>query len=167
MIEGVGQDQTIGNQLGDGRDAGLIGDIARSEDQRRVLAVEIGELSLELDQWMIGAGDVARAASPGAEPGGGFDHGAHDLRVLPHAEIVVGAPDDDLFRSLRRVPNGVRKAASHPLEVGEDAVAPLDMQTRESVGEETVKPRSARLPNNFAEDWSCSPYRRSQSTHRR
>jgi hypothetical protein len=40
----------------------------------------------------------------------------------------------------------VRKAAGYPLEVGEDAVAPLDMQTRKSVGKETVKARSARLP---------------------
>src|SRR5512147_59787 len=115
---------------------------------------------------MIGAGDVARAASPGAEPGGGFDHGAHDLRVLTHAEIVVGAPDDDFFRSLRRVPHGVRKAAGYPLEVGEDAVAPLDMQTRKSVGKETVKARSARLPKTSLRIGQCSPYRRSKSTRR-
>ena len=76
MVEGVGQDQAIGNELGDGRDAGLVGDIARGEDQRRLLAVEIGELRLEFDQRMIGAGDVARAAGPGAKPGGGFNHGA-------------------------------------------------------------------------------------------
>jgi hypothetical protein len=146
VIEGVGQDQTIRNQFGDGRDASLIGDIARSEDERGLLAVEIGKLSFELDQRMIGAGDVARAAGPGAETGGGFDHGAHDLRVLPHAEIIVGAPDDDFLRPLRRVPHGVRKSSGYSLEVGEDAVAPLDMQTRESVGKETVKARSARLP---------------------
>ena len=146
MIEGVGQDQAIGKELGDGRDARLIGDIARGEDERSLLAVEIGKLRLELDQRMIGAGDVARAACPGAEPSGGINHGAHDLRMLSHAEIVVGAPDDDFLRSLRRVPHGMRKAAGHPLEVGEDPVAPLDMQPRESVGKETVIARSARLP---------------------
>jgi hypothetical protein len=96
MIEGIGQDQTIGDQLGDGRDARLIGDIARGEDQRRLLAVEIGKLSLKLDQRMIGAGDVARAARPGAKPGGGFntsgyisnqasisDKGTERLRITP------------------------------------------------------------------------------------
>ena len=146
MIEGIGQDQTIGDQLGDGRDARLIGDIARGEDQRRLLAVEIGELVLELDQWMIGAGNVARPACPGAKPGGGFDHRSDDLRVLSHAEIVVGAPDDDLLRSLRRVPHGMGKAAGHPLEVREDPVAPFAMQPRDGVGKETVIARSVSVP---------------------
>ena len=31
VVEGVGQDQAIGQELGDGRDAGLVGDIARGE----------------------------------------------------------------------------------------------------------------------------------------
>ena len=74
-----------------------------------------------------------------------------DLRVLSHAEIVVGAPDDDLLRSLRRVPEGVGKAAGDPLEVGEDPVAPLDMQPRDGVGKETVIACSAPPPENSTE----------------
>jgi hypothetical protein len=43
------------------------------------------------------------------------------------------------------VPHGAGKAASHPLEVREDPVAPLDMQPRDSIGKETVIARNARL----------------------
>jgi hypothetical protein len=44
------------------------------------------------------------------------------------------------------MPQGTGKAASYPLEVCEDPVAPLDTQPRESVGKETVIARSVRLP---------------------
>jgi hypothetical protein len=115
VIEGIGQDQTIGKQLGDGRDARLIRNIARREDQRCLLAMEIGKLRFKLDERMIGAGDVARPARPGAKPDGGFNHGSDDFRVLSHPEIVVGAPDDDLLRSLWGVPHGLGKAAGNPL----------------------------------------------------
>jgi ubiquinone biosynthesis O-methyltransferase len=55
-------------------------------------------------------------------------HGADHLRVLAHAEIVVGAPDDDFARAFRRqAPDGVREAAGDPLEIGEHPVAPLDL----------------------------------------
>ena len=96
VVPGVRQDQAVRHQLGDGRDAGLVRHIARGEDQRGFLAVQVGELALELDQRMIGAGDVAGAAGAGAHAGRGLDHGADHLRVLAHAEVVVGAPDHDV-----------------------------------------------------------------------
>ena len=49
-------------------------------------------------------------------------------------------------RSLRRVPQGMGKAAGHPLEVREDPVAPLVMQPRDGVGKETVIARSVSVP---------------------
>ena len=109
VVVGVGQDQAVRDELGDGRDAGLVRDVAGGEDQRRLLAVQVGEFALERDQRMIGAGDVAGAARAGAHPGRGLDHGADHLGMLAHAEIVVGAPDHDLARPLRRVPDGVRE----------------------------------------------------------
>ena len=48
------------------RERGLVGDVARGEDQRRFLAVEVGELALEQHVAVVGAGDVARAAGAGA-----------------------------------------------------------------------------------------------------
>ena len=52
-----------GMQLGDGRNAGLVRDIARGEDERGFLAVQIGKLALQLDQRMVGPGDIAGTAS--------------------------------------------------------------------------------------------------------
>ena len=80
---------------------------------------------------MIGAGNVAGAAGAGAHAGRGLDHGADHLRVLAHAEIVVGAPDDDLARALRRMPDGLGKAPGNALEIREYAVAALVMQARQ------------------------------------
>jgi hypothetical protein len=74
---------------------------------------------------MIGAGDVARAAGARAHARRGLDHRADHLRVLAHAEVVVGAPDDDVAPALRRMPVGVREPAGDALEVGEHAIAPL------------------------------------------
>ena len=112
VVVGVRQDQAVRNQLGDGRDAGLVRDIARGEDQRGGLAVQVGELALQLDQRMVGAGDVAGAAGAGAHAGRGLDHGADHLGVLAHAEIVVGAPDHDLAR--RPAGNARRACGKRP-----------------------------------------------------
>ena len=93
--------------------------------------MQVGQFLFELHQRMMGAGDVAGAAGAGANACGGLDHGADHLRMLAHAEIVVGTPDHDIARALRRVPDRVREAAGDPFEVGENTVAPLVMQAVE------------------------------------
>src|SRR5882672_3009506 len=85
---------------------------------------------------MMRARDIAGAAGAGADTGRGLDHGADHLRVLAHAEIVVGAPDHDIAATLRRVPDRMRETARDPLEIGENAVAPLIMQAAEGGAEE-------------------------------
>ena len=109
VVQRVRQDQAVRNQLCDRRDAGLVRDVARGEQQRGFLAVQVGQFLLELHQRMMGAGDVAGAAGAGADARGGLDHGADHFRVLAHAEIVVGAPDHDVARALRRVPDRMRE----------------------------------------------------------
>ena len=125
VVERVRQDQAVRQQLGDGRDAGLVRDIAGSEQQRGRFAVQVGELALQLDQRVVGAGDVAGAPGAGAHAGGDVDHGADHLGVLGHAEIVVGAPDHYFALAGRRVPVGVRKAAGDSLQVGKYPVTAL------------------------------------------
>ena len=92
--------------------------------------MQVGEFALEPHQRMIVAGDIAGTAGAGAHPGCGLDHGADDLGMLAHAEIVVGAPDDDVFRALRRMPQRVRKASGDALQISEYPVAPFGMEPR-------------------------------------
>ena len=109
VVERVGEDEAIRQQAGDGRDAGEIGDPARGEDERRLLAVQVGELALEHDDRMMGAGDVAGAAGAGAVGARRLDARLDDVGVDAHAEIVVRAPDGDRTRRVlfaRRAPHG-------------------------------------------------------------
>ena len=53
---------------------GKVGDPAGGEGQRRLLAVQVGEFRLELDDRMAVAGDIPRAAGAGAVAGGGLAH---------------------------------------------------------------------------------------------
>ena len=86
VVELVRQDQAVRHQRGDGRDAGEIGDPARGEDERRLLAVQIGELRLELDDAMVGAGDVAGAARANSVPA----HGVR--RSVAHVWLCAPMP---------------------------------------------------------------------------
>src|SRR5262249_49939582 len=93
------------------------------------------ELAFELDERMTVAGDVAGATGAGAHAGRRLDHGTDDARMLPHAEVVVAAPHHDLARPVRRTPDRVGEASGDALQLDEHAVAPLVMQSIESVGE--------------------------------
>ena len=86
--------------------------------------MEVGELLLEEDVVVVGAGDVAGAAGAGAAGVQRFVHGADDGGVLAHAEVVVGAPDGDFVVpvAVGAHVGGAREAAGLALEVGEDAV---------------------------------------------
>src|SRR5262249_40839660 len=125
VIERVGENQAVGNELRDRRYAGQIRYIPRSEDERRVLAVQIGQLPLKLDQGVIGPCNIARAARAHTNTHRGFDEGGDYLGVLSHSEIVVRAPDNHFGPSFQRMANGVWKAAGDALEVGKHAIASL------------------------------------------
>ena len=129
MVQLVGQDQTVGQQLGDGRDRRLVGDEAGGEDQRGFLAVQIRQFLLQFHQRVVGAGNVAGTAGARAHGRDGRGHRRDDVRVLAHAEIVVGAPHGDLGGFAVMAPDGLRKPAGNALEIGKDPVAFLGMQS--------------------------------------
>ena len=89
-----------GQELDERRQRRVVGHVGGREEQRRLLAVQVGELGLELDVIVGGAGDVARAARAGADGVDRLVHGGEHGRVLAHAEIVVGAPDGDRMSAL-------------------------------------------------------------------
>ena len=95
--------------------------------------MQFGELSLEQQVEMAGAGNIAGAAGAGARWLQRFRHGREHCRVLAHAEIIVGAPHGRFGADAMIV--GARKAAAPPLSIGEDAIAPLAMQRFEAFGE--------------------------------
>ncbi len=134
VIIGVRQDQTVGQQRTDGGDRRQIGNPARGEDETARLAVQIGEFGLQRDERMIGAGDVACAARADAMLGRSRAHRLDHLRIETHAEIIVGAPDDDVLDApILAVPAGVRKMLGVTLEIDENAIAFLGFETAQSV----------------------------------
>ena len=136
VVERVRQDQAIGDEVGDRRDRRQVRYPAGGEDQCAVLVVEIGEFRLELDQRMAGAGDVAGAAGADAVLGGGLAESGDHLGVPAHAEIVVGAPDRDVFGSAcAAMPARRREVLGAAFEIGEDAVASLGFQFADRAGE--------------------------------
>src|SRR5215470_15752279 len=91
--------------------------------------MQISKLQLQLDQGMIGAGDIARATGAGPETGRRRHHRPDHLRVLTHSEVIVRAPDHDLAGAPRGMPDGIWKPAGDPLKIDEHAVALLVPQS--------------------------------------
>ena len=135
VVERVGQNDAAGQQAAEGRKGGVVRDVARGEQQRRLLAVQVGELAFEQHVVVRRPRDVARAAGPGAGAAHRVAHGLDHGRVLAHAEIVVRAPDDDLALDAAVVAARARKIPGAAREIGEDAVAALGSQRTERIGE--------------------------------
>ena len=136
MVQGVRQDQAVGDQIGDRRDRREVGDPAGCEDQRTVLAVEIGEFGFELHERVAGSGDVARAARADAMLDGRVGHRLDHVGMAPHAEVVVRAPDGDVLgRAVATVPPRGRILLGAPFQVGENPIAALSFQLSDRVGE--------------------------------
>ena len=129
VIPLVAEDVHVGEERGQHAQDGVVGDVARGEDERRLLAVQRGQLLLQRDVALVGAGDVSCAAGAAAEAVDGVGHCAGHVRVLAHAEVVVGAPGDDLLlRPVLHVPHRVRKLAVHAVDVLEHPIPPLLLQ---------------------------------------
>ena len=131
----VREDDAAGQQLLQCRQGGVVGDVGRGEQQRRFLAVQVGELALQLDVVVGGAGDVARATRSGAGHVERRVHGGDHGRVLAHAEIVVGAPHGDGPGPVRREVPRSRETAALAADVGEYPVAALRLQCQSMPGQ--------------------------------
>src|SRR5262245_57657116 len=135
VVERVRQDHAVRDEFGQRRDAGLIGDVARGEDERCFLVMEVSKFTLELDERVVGACNVAGAARSGAHAGRGLDHGAYYLGMLAHAEIIVRAPDHDVACAMGGMPSGAWKAAGVALEVGNNSIPALVRQVGQRLRE--------------------------------
>ena len=118
-------------------------------------AVQVGEFGLELDDRIVGAGNVAGAAGPGAMRARRADRGLDHVGVAAHAEIVVRAPHGHFARitlRARRAPLRHWEPARLALEIGEGAVAPLRLEARDRLLEAPViiHRRSFSAPRLFS-----------------
>src|SRR5882724_6832061 len=93
---------------------------------------------LQIDQRMMGSGDVSRATSAGAEACCRRDHGPDHLRMLAHPEIIVRAPDHHLAPTARRAPDGVWEATSDALKIREHTIALFIPQPAQGGGKKRV-----------------------------
>ena len=108
-----------------------VGDPTGGEDERRRLAMQVGKLGLELDDRIVGAGDVAGSARSRPMSADGSDRGFDNVGMAAHAEIVVRAPDGHFARPVLlalRAPLSDREPACVTLEIGEGAVPPFRLE---------------------------------------
>ncbi len=122
VIHFVRNDHAVAQDTRQRRQRRVVRRITGREEKGRFLLVKIGKLMFEFDVIMRRAGDVARAAGARSHlvdrPVHGFDHG----RVLPHAEIVVGTPHDDVALALGCMECRARERTAMADDVGKDAV---------------------------------------------
>ena len=94
----VREDDAAGEQLDERRERRVVGDVGGGEEKGRLLAVEVGELGLELDMIVGRPRDIARAAGAGPDGVDRRVHGSDHLGMLTHAEIIVRAPHRTTLR---------------------------------------------------------------------
>src|SRR6266404_4325301 len=110
---------------------------------------------------MAVARDVAGSAGARTRCPQRLFHRRQDRGMLPHAEIVVRAPDRDLGTDA--VIEGAREAAATPLEIGEHAIPPLGVQRTEALSEEALvihgSPLLVAVTRAAGERWLPDPGR--------
>ena len=94
VVQAVGIDQRLAQQFRHGRQDGGIGLEPGIEHQRRLRALEGGELLLDRDIGIQRPGDEARRAGPRAIPLSPLARPRDQLRMAAEAEIVVAGKID-------------------------------------------------------------------------
>ena len=143
MVVGVGDENAAGQLRAERRQNGLVRHVAGREEQSRLRPVKIRELRFQQNVIVGRAGNVARSAGAGAGPVDRLLHRRPDGRVLPHAEIVVGAPYRDVAAAGFRTADRARIGADRSLEVGENPVPAFRLETGDALGEKTFVVHSA------------------------
>ncbi len=119
MIARIGKYLAPGKTRGERAEGSPVRHIARREECGRFLAVQIGQFPFQQHVVVVGAGNVARAAGPGAAFVQRVVHGGQCSRVLAHAEIVVGAPYGDLANFTIDMAGGPGERSALAFEIGE------------------------------------------------
>ena len=92
------------------------------EEERGLLGVQRRQFAFQFDVEMIGAGNIPGTARAGS---GFVDRGFHRRdhgRVLPHAEIIVAAPDGNVPNAVGGVMIRRGKFATMAQDIGENPI---------------------------------------------
>src|ERR1700740_3616897 len=93
----IGEDDTVGNFSGQCGKSSLICDVARGEEQRSLLAMEIGKLAFQKHVVMASPGNVACSACAGSNSIECLVHRCEHRRMLTHPEVIIGTPHSHLI----------------------------------------------------------------------
>mmetsp|Transcript_28722 Transcript_28722/g.54348 ORF Transcript_28722/g.54348 Transcript_28722/m.54348 type:complete len:220 (-) Transcript_28722:4791-5450(-) len=145
VIEFVRKDHGVGQAAAKGGKGRPIRHIARCEQQRVLLAMQVGQFGLKQFMRVIGARDIACAASPCAAIVDGVFHGPGHGGMLAHSEIVVRTPDGHLVGGLVIMAACARKCPGLAFQFCKYAVVPLLFQRVELVLEQYIKVHDAPL----------------------
>ena len=134
MVQRVGIDNQPRKQFRERGQRRGICDVGRGEEKRGFLAVEIRKLGLKRFMIDRGAGNITGAARSGARGLKSVAHGAQNLRVLAHAQIIVAAPDRyRLLGTVLAPPRSMRELPALALNVDERPVAAFFVKPAQSL----------------------------------
>ena len=134
MVQCIGIDDQAGKQFWQGGKGRVIGDIGRGEQQRRFLAMQIGQFLFQPLVPNRRARDIPRTARTCTRSIKRLVHGGQNDRMLAHAKIVIAAPHGDrCLGSVGLAPDCMREMAAPPLDINESAVTPFLVQAVDRV----------------------------------
>ena len=116
-----------------GGQRGLVGNIARGEQQCRRFAVQAGQLVFQRLMQIGCAGNIARATGTGAHFLGCLHGGVDDHRMHAHRQIIVGRPHRHIALGLALADGEDRKAAGGFAQRLEIPVAPFGADAGKAV----------------------------------
>ena len=100
--------------------------------------MQVGQFPFEQNVEMVRSGNIAGAARAGAATVNRVVHGPQHVRMLTHAQIVVGAPDRYFARHTVLASRCSREISGMTLDIGEHPVAAFPVQMVDLLLEETV-----------------------------
>ena len=118
----------MGNARGQRAKRGHVRHIARREQQRGFLAVQLGQLAFQQHVIVIGAGNIASATSAGAATVERLVHRRKHCGMLTHAEIVVRTPQGHFTGTARIVMLSAWKGTCLALQICKYAIPPFAMK---------------------------------------
>ncbi|QDL02687.1 hypothetical protein IHMA87_02403 [Pseudomonas paraeruginosa] len=121
VVQLIADHHAVGDAPQQALEGGIIGAEAGGEDQRRFLAVPVGQASFQAGIHLVRATDIARSAGARSVGLQRIVHLFAHCRMLRHPEVVVAAPDHHRFL-LAAIQLGQRVLATDAAEGSEGAV---------------------------------------------